>query len=81
MVAIVTVVSAPVVVTSTFTAASAPALRIGAYANFEIKITSHITKHVAPDIVKEVEIITPAIITAPAITVVIVPGHIKCDGR
>jgi hypothetical protein len=80
MVTIETVVSAPVVVTSTSAAASAPAIRIGANANFEIKVSSHITKHIAPDIVKEVEIIIPAIVSAPAVTAVIVPGHIKCDG-
>jgi hypothetical protein len=80
MVAIETVVATPVVITPSSAAASAPAIRIGANATFEIKVTRHITKHIAPDVVKEVEIITPAIVTAPAVTAVIVPGHIKCDG-
>jgi hypothetical protein len=79
MITIIAVVSAPVVITSASTAASAPAICIGAYTDFKIKITGHITEHIAPDIIEEVEIIIPAIITAPAVTTVIVPGHVKCD--
>jgi hypothetical protein len=81
MAAIITLISAPVAVTSARASASAttPALGVGAYPNLEIEITRHIAKHVTPDIIEEIEVVAPAIITTPAIAMVVIPGHVERD--
>jgi hypothetical protein len=78
LVTVIAVVSAPVVIASTFAAASAPTICIGTYTNFKIKVAGHVTKHIAPHIIEKVEVIVPAIIATPAVTMVIVPWHIEC---
>jgi hypothetical protein len=76
MAAIIAMVTAPVAVAPAFASATTPALGVGAYANLEIEVARHITKHVAPDIVEEIEVVAPAIITTPAIAMVVIPGHV-----
>lgn len=84
MVAVITVVAAPVMVTSaaaTVTAAS-PAFGIGANRDLEIEVAGHVAEHVAPDIIEDIEAVVPTIITTmiatPAVSMVIVPWHVKC---
>jgi hypothetical protein len=79
MVAIVTMVTAPVVVAPTLASTATPALGIGADTNLEIEVARHIAEHVAPDIIKEIEVVAPAIITAPTIAMVVIPGHVDRD--
>jgi hypothetical protein len=80
MISVIAVVAAPVVITPTSAPASAPAICIGTYADFKIKVAGHVTEHITPDIIEKVEVIIPAIITTPAVTTVIVPGHVECHG-
>lgn len=79
MVAIIALVSAPVAVAPALASATTPALGVGAYTNLEIEVARHVTKHVTPDVIEEIEVVAPAIVTTPAITMVVIPGHVERD--
>ena len=85
IITIIAVVTTPVIITTAPAPASAsattPAFGIGADSDFKIKITGHITEHVAPDIIHEVKFVVSAVVPVPTIPVVIVvPGHVPRDG-
>lgn len=80
MVTIITVVTAPVVIAPASTAA--PAVGVSANGDLKIKISGHITEHVAPDIIEHIEAVVPPIVAAPAVmTVITVPWHVPCNCR
>jgi hypothetical protein len=82
IITIIAVVSTPVIIASAPASATSPAFGIGANSDFKIKITGHITEHVAPDIIHEVKsvISASAIVPVPTVPMVIViPGHVPRD--
>ena len=82
IITIVAVVTTPVIITTATASATAPAFGIGANGDFKIKITGHITEHVAPDIIHEVKFVVSAIVPVPTIPmVIVVPGHVPRDSR
>jgi len=81
LVSSIAVVSSPVIITSASAAtpATTPAFGIGPHGDFKIKITGHITEHVAPDIIKHIEATVMAMAAIPTATVavvIVVPGHV-----
>jgi hypothetical protein len=80
IISIIAVVTTPVIITTATASATTPAFGIGANSDFKIKITEHITEHVAPDIIQEVKFVVTAMVSVPTIPVVIVvPRHVPGD--
>jgi hypothetical protein len=77
IITIIALVSSPVIITPAPASAASPAFGIGANSDFKIKVTGHITEHVTPDIIHEVEFAVSVMVPAPTVPVVtVIPGHI-----
>jgi hypothetical protein len=74
--ATVSLVTAPIVFTPATAAAATPTFCVRAYANLEVKIAGHVTKHITPDVIEEIKVIVETVIPVISVAMVIIPRHI-----